>query len=282
MTFRERRFTSRDGLGLYFRDYGDPLAPATPVLCLAGLTRNSKDFHDLAERLAAGRRVICPDYRGRGRSDADPDWRNYALAVLVDDVMHLVALAGLHRAVVVGTSLGGVLAMALAAARPAMLAGVVLNDVGPEIGSSGLDAIIDYVRHDRPQPDLRSAEREIRDRLPALRFQDDAMWSKVVRNTYRDCDDGMLRFDWDVAIIKPLLGGADAMADLWPLFRALARVPVLALRAEYSDILTIECFERMAAVKPDLRRVTVPRTGHAPTLVEPECVVAIEEFLADV
>lgn len=282
MSFRERRFTSRDGLGLYFRDYGDPLSRATPVLCLAGLTRSSKDFHDLAERLAVGRRVICPDYRGRGRSDADPDWRNYALRVLVDDVMHLVALAGLHRAVVVGTSLGGVLAMALAAASPTMLAGVVLNDVGPEIASSGLDAIIAYVRRDRPQPDLRSAEREIRALLPALRFQDDAMWSKMVRNTYRDCDDGMLRFDWDVAIIKPLLGGADAVADLWPLFRALGRVPVLALRAECSDVLTADCFERMAAVKPDLRRVTVPRTGHAPTLVEPECIVAIEEFLADV
>ncbi len=236
----------------------------------------------MAERLASGRRVICPDYRGRGRSDADPNRRNYVPQVYVDDVLHLVALTGLHRAVVVGTSLGGLLAMALAAASPTTLAGVVLNDIGPEIGSSGLQAIIDYVRSDRPQPDLRSAEREIRDLQPRLRFQNDAMWSKLVRNTYRRCDDGMFRFDWDVAIVEPLLGGREAVPDMWPLFRALGRVPTLALRAEFSDILTPDCFERMATVMPDLRRVGVSGTGHAPSLDEPECVDAIEAFLADV
>ncbi len=282
MSYRERRFTSRNGLNLYFRDYGDPLSDRTPVLCLAGLTRNSKDFHDIAERLATRRRVICPDYRGRGRSDADPDRRNYVPRVYVDDVLHLVALTGLHRAVVVGTSLGGLLAMALAAASPTMLAGVVLNDIGPEIGSSGLQAIIAYVRSDRPQPDLRTAERELRDLQPRLRFQNDAMWSKLVRNSYLRCDDGMYRFDWDVAIVEPLLGGHKAVPDMWPLFRALGRVPTLALRGEFSDILTPDCFERMATVMPDLRRVGVSGTGHAPSLDEPECVDAIEAFLADV
>ena len=282
MSYRERRFTSRNGLNLYFRDYGDALSDRTPVLCLAGLTRNSKDFHDFAERLATERRVICLDYRGRGRSDADPDRRNYAAQVYVDDVLHLVALAGLHRVVVVGTSLGGLLAMALAAASPTTLAGVVLNDIGPEIGSSGLQAIIAYIRSDRPQPDLQTAEREIRDLQPRLRFQEDAMWSKMVRNSYRRCDDGMFRFDWDVAIVEPLLGGREAVPDLWTLFRALGRVPTLALRAEFSDILTANCFERMAAIKSDLRRVGVPGTGHAPSLDEPECVDAIEAFLADV
>ena len=282
MSYRERRFTSRNGLNLYFRDYGDPLSGRTPVLCLAGLTRNSKDFHDFAESLATGRRVICPDYRGRGRSDADPDRRNYVPRVYVDDVLHLVALTGLHRAVVVGTSLGGLLAMALAAASPTTLAGVVLNDFGPEIGSSGLQAIIAYVRSDRPQPDLRTAERELRDLQPRLRFQNDAMWSKLVRNSYRRCDDGMFRFDWDVAIVEPLLGGHEAVPDMWPLFRALGRVPTLALRGEFSDILTPDCFERMATVMPDLRRVGVSGTGHAPSLDEPECVDAIEAFLADV
>jgi len=282
MSYRERRFTSRNGLNLYFRDYGDPLSGRTPVLCLAGLTRNSKDFHDFAERLATGRRVICPDYRGRGRSDSDPDRRNYAARVYVDDVLHLVALTGLHRAVVVGTSLGGLLAMALAAASPTMLAGVVLNDIGPEIGSSGLQAIIAYIRSDRPQPDLRTAERELRELQPRLRFQEETMWTKMVRNSYRKCDDGMFRFDWDVAIVEPLLGGREAVPDLWTLFRAFGRVPTLALRAEFSDILTADCFERMAAAKPDLRRIVVPGTGHAPGLDEPECVDAIEAFLADV
>ncbi len=282
MSYRERRFTSRNGLNLYFRDYGDPLSDQTPVLCLAGLTRNSKDFHDFAERLATGRRVICPDYRGRGRSDADPDRRNYMPQVYVDDVLHLVALCGVHHAVVVGTSLRGLLAMALAAASPTMLAGAVLNDIGPEIGSSGLQAIIAYIRSDRPQPNLQRAERELRDLQPRLRFQTDETWSKIVRNSYRKCDDGMFRFDWDVAIVEPLLRGQEAVHDMWPLFRALCRVPTLALRAEYSDILTPECFERMATVMPGLRRTNVSGTGHAPSLDEPECVDAIEAFLADV
>ena len=202
--------------------------------------------------------------------------------VYVDDVLHLVALCGVHHAVVVGTSLRGLLAMALAAASPTMLAGVVLNDIGPEIGSSGLQAIIAYIRSDRPQPNLQRAERELRDLQPRLRFQTDETWSKIVRNSYRKCDDGMFRFDWDVAIVEPLLRGQEAVHDMWPLFRALCRVPTLALRAEYSDILTPECFERMATVMPGLRRTNVSGTGHAPSLDEPECVDAIEAFLADV
>lgn len=282
MEYRERRFTSRNGLKLYFRDYGDPLSEQTPVLCLPGLTRNSKDFHDLARRLAAVRRVVCFDYRGRGRSDHDPDTRNYASRVYVDDVLHLVALTGLHQAVVVGTSLGGLLAMALAAASPTTLAGVVLNDIGPDVGSSGMAAIIDYIRSDRPQPDLETAEREIRAQNPRLRFQEDAMWSKMVRNSYRKCDDGSFRFDWDVAIVEPLISGNEAVPDLWPFFRALGRVPTLALRGEHSDVLAPDCFERMAQVMPDLQRVVVPETGHAPSLDEPECINAIEGFLADV
>ncbi len=282
MSYRERRFTSRNGLNLYFRDYGDPLSGRTPVLCLAGLTRNSKDFHDFAERLAPERRVICPDYRGRGRSDADRDRRNYVPRVYVDDLMHLVALTGLHRAVVVGTSLGGLLAMALAAASPATLAGVVLNDLGPDVRVSGLRAVIAYIRQNRPQPDLASAEREIRDRLPGLRFQNDAIYSMMVRNTYRRCEDGMLRFDWDDAIVDEQLENGEGVPDIWPLFAALGRVPTLVLRGEHSDVLTPECVERMRAAKPDLGRVEVAATGHAPSLDEPECVAAIEAFLADV
>src|SRR5690606_33321847 len=131
--FREHQYGAGDGLRLYYRAYGDPDSPALPVLCLSGLTRNSRDFHHLAGRLAAGRRVICPDYRGRGCSARDPDWRSYPPRVYVDDILHLVVAANLHRFIVFGGWMGGLLAMGLAAARPTGLAGVVLNDVGPEI-----------------------------------------------------------------------------------------------------------------------------------------------------
>ena len=128
MSFRERFFTSQDDRRLYFRDYGDPLSQRTPVLCLAGLTRNSKDFGGLAARLASERRVLCPDYRGRGRSQYDPDWRNYTPETCLTDIRHLLAVAGIHRVVVVGTSFGGLLFMM---ASVAMIGGVVILEARP-------------------------------------------------------------------------------------------------------------------------------------------------------
>nr|WP_300500421.1 alpha/beta fold hydrolase [uncultured Rhodococcus sp.] len=145
--YRERWLTAQDGLKLYFRDYqppggvtgGGPAASATPVLCLPGVSRNSKDFAPLAQRLSQGRRVICPDYRGRGRSQYDPDWSHYHPPVYVDDIRHLLCALGVHRVHVIGTSLGGILAMVMAVAMPGTVAGAVLNDIGPEIEISGLD-----------------------------------------------------------------------------------------------------------------------------------------------
>ena len=143
--FRERRFTAQDGLTLFYREYGDPAAPAIPLLCLPGLTRNSKDFDALALRYGSTRRVVCPDYRGRGLSAYDPDYRNYAPRTHLSDLLDLFAVAGLGEAIVIGTSAGGILAMALAVARPACLRGVVLNDIGPEVASAGRERIANYI-----------------------------------------------------------------------------------------------------------------------------------------
>ena len=279
--YRERRFTAQDGLGLYFRDYGDPRSAATPVLCLGGFTRNARDFDALARRFCGERRVLCPDLRGRGRSDSDPNWRNYKPETYLNDIAHLLAVADVHRVVVVGTSLGGVLAMALGAVMPSALAGVVLNDIGPEIAPGGFDPILAYIRVDRPQPDWQSAARAIRTHLPDLVFQDDAMFEAMARNTYREGEDGRLHFDWDVDIVRPVLADGGAVPDLWPYFRGLRSVPLLAFRGEASDLLSEACFERMGRERPDARLVTVPRTGHAPTLTEPECVEALDAFLGE-
>ena len=280
--YRERRFTAQDGLGLYFRDYGDPDSSAAPVLCLGGLTRNAKDFDALARRLAGHRRVLCLDLRGRGCSDHDPDWRNYRPATYLNDIAHLLQVAGLHRVVVVGTSLGGVLAMAMGASMPSALAGAVLNDIGPEIERGGLAPILSYIRIDRPQPDWESAVRTIRSHLPDLAYQDEAMFEAMARNTWREGEDGLLHFDWDVNIVRPALADGGATPDLWPYFRGLRAVPLLAFRGEVSKILSADCFARMGFERPDARMVTVPRTGHAPTLDEPECVAALEAFLREV
>jgi pimeloyl-ACP methyl ester carboxylesterase len=277
-----RFYRSEDDLRLAYRDYGDPASTRLPVLCLTGLTRNAHDYERLARRLAPERRVICPDYRGRGRSQYDPDWRNYRPETYLNDIRHLLAVLGLERVVVIGTSLGGVLAMGMAALMPRVLAGVVLNDIGPEVDASGLGRILSYVAVDRPQPDWRSASAHLRELLPTLGLETEEDWEWIARGTYREgAADGLLHFDWDVSLAKPLLAGQDT-PDLWPFFRALAPVPLLALRGGVSDILTEACFDRMAAERPDMSRAVIPGVGHAPTFDEPASREALARFLAKV
>lgn len=281
--FRERRFRAQDGLQLYYRDYGDATAPRTAILCLSGLTRNSKDFHALATRLSAQRRVLCPDYRGRGRSQWDPDYRNYRPEVYLGDVIALLAATNVHRAVVIGTSLGGLLAMGLAAAQPASLAGVVLNDVGPEINPDGAARIADYVGNDVRYPDYETAAAALKAQFghayPDISHQ---AWLNSAARTFVDDGEGGLRLDYDLALGKALAEQAGRpMPDLWPLFGALKHIPVLAIRGALSDVLSEATFERMAREKPDLVRVTLANRGHVPELDEPESVEALDAFLAD-
>jgi pimeloyl-ACP methyl ester carboxylesterase len=278
--FRERRIAARDGLSLYLRDYGDPRSNRLPLLCLPGLTRNSADFARVAARQAGARRVVCPDYRGRGRSDYARDWRQYAPRTYLDDLAQLIAAIGQERVVVLGTSLGGLLAMGLAVLKPTAVAAVILNDIGPEVRQDGFGRLLDYISVDRPQPDWAAAASFLRRTLPMLSFRSDEDWREFARATYREAADGRLHFDWDVRLVRPLRTGSGAVPDLWPLFRALADIPVLALRGGASDILSDATFARMAEAKPDLVRVTVPGVGHAPSLDEQEARIALDDFLA--
>lgn len=280
--WRDRFYRSRDGILLHYREYGDPASPRAPALCLGGLTRNCQDFDLLARRLAQQRRVVCPDLRGRGESDRDPDWRNYRPEVYLDDLRQLAAVARVERAVVIGTSLGGVLAMAMGVAMPTMLKGVVLNDTGPEFDVAGIARIIDYVGEDLPQPDWDSAARHMADRFPHLSKRGDDIWRRLVHNSYRQGPDGRLHVNWDINLargLKRLVRGP--LPDLWPYYRSLKHVPVLALRGAWSDVVTAAALDRMAAEKPDLIAVTVRDVGHAPTLEEPEAEAALNDFLAD-
>ena len=247
-------------------------------MCLSGLTRNSKGFHRLAGRLATTRRVLCPDYRGRGYSAHDPNWRNYVPTTYVNDIRHLLVVAGVDRVVIVGTSLGGILGMGLAAAMPVKIAGVVLNDIGPEVDSEGMDQIVDYLRMAAPQPDWQSAARQICARRHWLSPDGS---EEMARNSYREREDGMLHPDWDANLLKALARERGDPPELWTLFGALRRIPTLAVRGALSNVLNPRTFERMAAEKPDLARVTVDGVGHAPTLDEAEAKQAIDEFLSD-
>lgn len=263
---------------LAYRDYPGPAQGATPVVCLPGLSRNAKDFEQVAERLAASRRVLCPDYRGRGRSDYDGDWRNYTPVTYLGDLRQVFAAAGIHGAVFVGTSLGGILVMGLGVLAPTVVRGAVLNDAGPDVDTDGLQRILELVGHDRAQPDWDQAVALCRQHYAQLGFEDDERWRRFAEATFRQGDDGLLHVDWDTRIVEPLRRST-ATPDLWPLFRSLRHVPLLAVRGASSDILAERTLQRMKSEHPDLATHTVDGVGHAPSLEEPETEKAIDDLL---
>ncbi len=281
--FREHRWTSADGLELYSRVYDAVGAGAPVVLCLPGLTRNSRDFEDLAPHLAPRYRVVCPDLRGRGLSARDPKWQNYQPATYVADLTALLHSLGLRRVAIVGTSLGGLLAMIIASVAPAAAAGIVLNDIGPEIDPVGAERIRGYAGK---LPPVRSWDEAIaQQRLvfgAAWPNLDDARWARITRRNYREDATGAPVLDADPGIGEAMRAATAAAppTDLWPLYATLRAVPALAIRGALSDILSAATFERMQRDKPDLERLTVEGRGHVPLLDEPECLAAIDAFLA--
>lgn len=279
--YREVYFTAADGRRLYYRDYGDPLARRAPLLCLAGLTRNSKDFADLAARLAPERRVICLDLRGRGNSDYDADWHNYHARIYSSDILALLAAAGVHEVIVIGTSLGGLLAMILAVTRPTALKGVVLNDIGAKVERNGIRHIAGYIGEMPAFAGWDEATRAFRNIAePAYPGLGDEAWAKMARRVFRE-DKGGIRPDYDPALAKAFRADG-AKGNLWPYFGALANIPTLLFRGQLSSLLSAGTVEKMQAMKPDLAVVTVPGRGHVPLLDEPECTTAIDRFLESV
>jgi pimeloyl-ACP methyl ester carboxylesterase len=277
----DRYFTSADGLRLYYRDYAAAEPGRLPVLCLPGLTRNCRDFEISALRIQKTRRVLSPDLRGRGRSQHDPNFLNYHPGTYVGDLARLLADAGVDKAILFGTSLGGILSMLIAAATPALPAAVILNDVGPEVAPEGLQRIASYVGRHAPVRDWSEAADQMR-AMYGLAMPDasDADWMAFARRSYSEVD-GVPVLDVDRGVGEAVRAApAGTAPDLWPLYAALTPMPTLAIRGELSDVLSVATFVRMQREKPDLQRVTVARRGHPPLLDEPECVAAIDAFLA--
>jgi pimeloyl-ACP methyl ester carboxylesterase len=276
-------WTSADGLTLRFRDYpGGSDRP--PVLCIPGLTRNCRDFEPLAESLAGEWRVICADLRGRGQSDYARDSASYQPLQYAADILALLDRLGIERVVAVGTSLGGIVIMLLAMQTPDRLAGVVLNDVGPEIEAAGLARIRGYVGQGRSFPTWMHAARGLREQAgeahPDYAIGD---WLRLAKRLMAVGPGGRIAFDYDMKIAEPFqTAEGTAPVDMWPAFRALAGRPALAIRGALSDILSAATLARMKREVPDLDIVTVKRTGHAPTLEEPEAQAAIARLLAKV
>ncbi|MBO43893.1 MAG: alpha/beta hydrolase [Rhodospirillaceae bacterium] len=276
--FIEKTFTAQDGLTLYYRDYGKASSPNTPILCLPGLTRNSMDFHRVARRLSSKRRVICPDYRGRGQSDYDPNPYNYVASTYLNDLHHLLTLCGIHHFIIIGTSLGGLIAMAMALVMPSAIKGVVLNDIGPEIANNGRKRILEYIGTDSSPLNWGAAVDELQSLFPNLSLKTDEEWLEAAQATYRLDEKGVLHPSWDINLVKPLLR-PNAIPDLWPIFHALNHVPVLGIRGALSDLLLPETFKQMEITHPEFTSVTIPNSGHVPSLWEPESESALDIFL---
>ncbi|MBM3504680.1 MAG: alpha/beta hydrolase [Alphaproteobacteria bacterium] len=279
-TPREHRISAQDGRRLYVRDY-DAGHDHGAVLCLPGLTRNSKDFDPIARHLAERHRVVCLDLRGRGQSEWDPSGESYRPDVYVSDVLSVLAALGIHRVAVIGTSLGGIVAMGIAVARPSTLAGVTLNDIGPELAREGIQRIASYVGQPAIFDTWDSAVDAYRQRY-AVAYPDlpGEAWPLHARNAMTERQ-GRIVFDYDPGIATALRG-AGPPQDLWPQFRAMAHLPVMVLRGGLSDLLSQETCVKMAAAMPAMEVVEIPRVGHVPLLDEPIAVRAIDAFLAKV
>ncbi|MBC2670412.1 alpha/beta fold hydrolase [Novosphingobium piscinae] len=285
--FEDRYWSSRDGLRLHYRDYaaaGPEAAARPPVVCLPGLTRNARDFETLAARLAPRWRVLCPELRGRGDSAYAKDSATYQPLQYVDDIEALLAETGIARCVIVGTSLGGILTMLLAARGGERIAAAALNDIGPELDPAGLARILDYVGQGRSFPTWMHAARALHEAqgaaFPRFTITD---WLAMAKRVMTLGQNGRIVFDYDMKIAEPFAATATAApVDLWPAWEALAGRPLLVLRGALSDLFPAHCLDEMVRRVPGTEALTLPEVGHAPTLDEPEAVAAIERLLARV
>jgi len=272
-------------LRLFARDYPaqDSEKPAIPLLMMHGLSRNSADFEPLIERFGSTRRMIVPDQRGRGRSGYETDPARYRPDVYVEDMWALLDRLGIEKAIGIGTSMGGLMAMMMSAGQPQRIAGLILNDIGPEVSSAGLARLRTYVGIGEPMENWDAAARECeRINGEALQGLKAADWMAFARRTCEEVGDGTVRFAYDPAIAGGLAveDTCAAPPDLWPIWDRLQETPVLVVRGAMSDILTPETLAEMKRRHPQsFHFAQTPQRGHAPLLDEDEALSAIDAFL---
>lgn len=268
------KFSTSDGLTLHYTDEGKGI----PVLALAGLTRTGRDFDFVAPHLQ-GVRLVRLDYRGRGQSDWDSNWANYAIPVEGRDAIELLDHLGIEKAAILGTSRGGIIAMVLAAVAKDRLLGVALNDIGPELDPRGLDVIKDYIGRNPSQKTLA----EVAERRPhfmnGFANVPASRWMEETERLYDEGPEG-ITINYDPKLRDSVLATAEALApDLWPYFDALDGLPIACIRGANSDLLPNSAFDKMRNRRPDMIAVNVPDRAHIPFLDEPESLDALNRWL---
>jgi pimeloyl-ACP methyl ester carboxylesterase len=279
--YEDRYFTVRDGLKLHYRDYPGS-ADKPPLLCLPGLTRNARDFAELAERYSPRLRVLALEFRGRGGSEYDPVPARYVPPTYAHDVIELLDGLAIPQAIFIGTSLGGLVTMLMAVMAPQRIAAAILNDIGPEINDVGVERIRGYVGSGQRFRDWDEAGEVIARNVQAFENYTHDDWVRMAKRNCRE-QNGEIVFDYDAAIALPFNTETPApQFDMWPLFGALAQKPLLVIRGGKSDLLSAAAVEKMQTAAPDMKLAVVPGVGHAPELNEPEAVAAIDDFLAGI
>jgi len=274
-------FTTADGLRLEYLEAGQ--GAGLPILCLAGLTRNKSDFDYMARDLDRSNRIVRLDCRGRGGSDYDPDWTNYNVVKEAEDALALLDHLGIQYAVIIGTSRGGVLGMLMQQIRPGTVKALVLSDVGPDVDFEGLRWILSYIGMKPPYKTMDEAATDFAAKLRDIFVgHDHRYFLDIVERSYAVGKDGLaLNYDGHLrdATEAQMKVVKDDGHGLWPVFALFQDIPVLALKAENSDILSQETLDKMIAVKPDLRHAIIPGLGHIPRLNEPVALGAIRDLL---
>lgn len=285
--FRDVFCQSADGLKLHAKVIGPDNSAALPVFCVPGLTRTTDDFNEIAIALATNpgtpRKVVAIDLRGRGLSDYDPDPAKYSVPVELGDVLTMATSLGVSRTIMLGTSRGGLISMALAAAQPQLLAGVILNDIGPELDIRGLMKIKGYLASPPPVTTWDEGARGMRDLFggvfPSLT---DADWMAWARRAFREKAGGGLERTYDLNIARTLdgLDPASPLPQVWELFDALAGIPLMLIHGELSDLLSPQGVQDMITRRPDIDLVKVADQGHAPLLADKPTMDRIIAFCA--
>ena len=283
--FSDFFYTSHDGLRLHARIYGGAISAGWPVVCLPGLTRNARDFHELALHLSSGapqpRKVIAFDYRGRGQSDYDPDSGHYNVGVEAGDVLAGLSALGIEQATFIGTSRGGLIIHVLGALKPAALRAVVLNDIGPVIEREGLIHISSYLdRAPKPRTFAEAVDAQRRVHGADFPMLADADWARMVAAICRETEAGWLP-DFDPALVETLAGVdlSKPLPDLWPQFDALAAIPLLAIHGANSKLLSVATLGEMHRRHPGMESIIVEGQGHAPFLETGDLPEKIAAFL---
>jgi pimeloyl-ACP methyl ester carboxylesterase len=278
-------YKSADGSLNLHAELLDPGRAPLTLLCMHGLTRNARDFESLVAHLSQRYRVVVADQRGRGLSEWDPKAANYQIPVYAKDMTRLLDHLAIEQAVLIGTSMGGIISMVLAAALPGRVPGIILNDIGPEVPATGLKRLERSLSTTAVVRTWADAAAQTR-RVNGIAFPDlkDADWLAFARRIYRDDGSGRPVLAYDPAILAGLTqqDDPDAVAPtLWPLWPQLQDIPMLVIRGGLSDILSTDILERMRASHPRLGALTLPHRGHAPMLDEPAAVAAIDAFLQE-